>query len=55
MQRVFITGSSSGLGRALAERYAAAGATLGLLGRRQEALAELADRLPGAHRSYAVD
>ena len=55
MQRVFITGASSGLGRALAERYAAAGATLGLLGRRQEALAELADRLPGADRCYAVD
>ncbi|MEN7521155.1 SDR family NAD(P)-dependent oxidoreductase, partial [Bordetella pertussis] len=34
MQHVFITGASSGLGQALARRYAADGARLGLLGRR---------------------
>ncbi|MCY1361020.1 putative oxidoreductase [compost metagenome] len=55
MDRVFITGASSGLGRALAQRYAAAGATLGLLGRREEALRELADSLPGQHRCYVAD
>ena len=55
MDRVFITGASSGLGRALAQRYAASGATLGLLGRREDALRELADSLPGQHRCYAVD
>jgi len=55
MDRVFITGASSGLGRALAAQYAAKGATLGLLGRREDALRELADSLPGNHRCYAVD
>src|SRR6478736_3386619 len=55
MNRVFITGASSGLGRALAQQYAASGATLGLLGRREDALRELADSLPGEHRCYAVD
>jgi len=55
VQNVFITGASSGLGVALAERYAAAGARLGLVGRRGEALRELADRLPGEHRCYALD
>ena len=55
MNRVFITGASSGLGRALAQRYAETGATLGLLGRRETALRELAASLPGQHRCYAVD
>ena len=55
MTTVFITGASSGLGRALAQQYAASGATLGLLGRREAALQELAASLPGAHRCYAVD
>ena len=39
--RVFITGASSGLGRALAHVYAKAGATLGLVGRREDALRAL--------------
>ncbi|MEI2417505.1 SDR family oxidoreductase [Orrella sp. JC864] len=54
-QAVFITGASSGLGQALARQYAARGATLGLLGRREDALRTLAASLPGAHRCYAVD
>ncbi|MGN6662318.1 MAG: SDR family NAD(P)-dependent oxidoreductase, partial [Achromobacter mucicolens] len=45
MVNVFITGASSGLGRALAQQYAASGATLGLLGRREDALQELAGSL----------
>jgi NAD(P)-dependent dehydrogenase (short-subunit alcohol dehydrogenase family) len=61
--RVFITGASSGIGAALAREYAAAGAVLGLLGRRRDALDSLIATLPNAechaghpgHRAYAVD
>lgn len=42
MKRVFITGASSGLGRGLALLYAEPGATLGLVGRREDALKNLA-------------
>lgn len=56
MQRVFITGASSGLGMALAREYAARGALLGLVARRADMLHELAASLPGgAHRVYALD
>ncbi|ARP92774.1 short-chain dehydrogenase [Bordetella genomosp. 9] len=55
MRHVFITGASSGLGRALAGFYAARGATLGLVGRREGALRDLAAALPGAHAWYRVD
>ena len=40
--RVFITGASSGIGAALARRYAAGGATLGLIARRKETLERIA-------------
>lgn len=40
--KVFITGASSGLGAALARRYGAAGARLGLAGRRLEGLQDTA-------------
>lgn len=53
--RIFITGASSGLGQALARRYAAQGAALGLLGRREPALRQLAGELPGEHRCYVAD
>ncbi len=52
---VFITGASSGIGAALAREFAQRGATLGLVARRQAVLDELAARLPGVHRTYAVD
>ena len=52
---IFITGASSGLGKALATAYAKQGASLGLLGRNTGALEELAASLPGQHRVYALD
>lgn len=52
---VFITGASSGIGRALAQRYASQGATLGLVARRGETLETLVSGLPGAHHVYALD
>lgn len=55
-ERIFLTGASSGIGAALARRYAARGAVLGLVGRRREALQALCDSLPGqGHRIYALD
>ncbi|GGI18972.1 SDR family oxidoreductase [Oxalicibacterium faecigallinarum] len=56
-QRVFITGASSGLGVALARHYARQGASLGLVGRRGEALLELVDSLPNRDRHclYTLD
>lgn len=48
MQRVFITGASSGLGEGLARHYAKPGATLGLVARRAALLDALAKDLRGA-------
>lgn len=55
--RVFITGASSGIGEALARYYAAQGAQLGLVARRQEVLDELVSSLPHpeSHCIYALD
>ena len=56
MERVFITGASSGIGAALALVYAQRGAQLGLVGRRAEALQALAAGLPGdGHSIYVLD
>lgn len=52
---VFITGASSGIGAALAAEFAARGATLGLVARRQAPLEQLAQSLPGSHRIYPID
>ncbi|HET7681769.1 MAG TPA: SDR family NAD(P)-dependent oxidoreductase [Xanthobacteraceae bacterium] len=41
-QRIIITGASSGIGKALALRYAREGASLGLLGRHKERLESIA-------------
>ncbi len=43
--RILITGASSGIGRALAEHYAAAGHIVGAVARRGELLSDLAERL----------
>lgn len=55
MSRVFITGASSGIGAALAFLYARRGASLGLVGRRREALEQLRQALPGTHDIYVLD
>lgn len=55
MQRVFITGASSGLGAALALFYAQRGAHLGLVGRRQQALQNVLQSLPGEHQIFVAD
>ena len=53
--RVFITGASSGIGAALARAYAARGATLALVARRESALHELAATLPVQSFIYPLD
>lgn len=54
--KVFLTGASSGLGEALARHYAARGATLGLVARREAELARLAAALaPARVATYAAD
>lgn len=56
MQRVFITGASSGIGAALALFYARQGAQVALLGRRRDALQALQSSLSGSgHAVYVVD
>lgn len=56
-QKIFLTGASSGIGQALARAYAEQGATLGIVGRREDALCAFADSLPNptAVRIYAAD
>lgn len=53
--RVFITGASAGLGRALALRYAAEGAVLGLVARRETALETVASEAATQVSCYSVD
>src|SRR5689334_23106716 len=43
--RVFLAGASSGIGAALAQRYAVPGSSIGLVARRKEALESLAGEL----------
>jgi len=54
--KVFITGASSGIGRALAAEYARRGAVLGLVARRADALADFRQAYPDRSVStYAAD
>lgn len=53
--RVLLTGASGGLGQALAEQLAGAGASVLLAGTRQPALLALQARLPGQQAVVAAD
>jgi short-subunit dehydrogenase len=57
MKSVFITGASSGIGAALAQQYAAQGATVGLVARRLDVLEQLKSSLPDPHKHkiYPLD
>jgi NADP-dependent 3-hydroxy acid dehydrogenase YdfG len=52
---VFVTGASSGIGRACAEAFARAGARLVLCARRHDRLTELADSLDAEVRTLPLD
>jgi short-subunit dehydrogenase len=53
--RAVITGASSGIGEALARRYAGPQSALGLIARRKEVLEALAADLPGRSAIYPLD
>lgn len=53
--KIFLTGASSGIGEALAKHYAAQGATLGLVARREAAISHLASSLPSTVAAYPAD
>jgi NADP-dependent 3-hydroxy acid dehydrogenase YdfG len=53
--KVVITGASDGIGAALARHYAARGATLGLIARRDDLLRSLAASLAVTVATYPVD
>jgi len=55
---VLVTGASTGIGAALAEGFAARGATIGICARREDRLAEVLERLrkhAPESRSWAID
>lgn len=54
-RRVVITGASGGLGAAIARHYAAKGATLGLIARRNQELEQFAATCPEPCATYVAD
>ncbi len=55
MEKIFITGASSGIGEALARHYASRGAQLGLVARRADFLDKLAADINPRPSVYALD
>lgn len=55
MNKIIIMGATSGLGRALAERYIKAGWTVGVAGRNETALRELVDSAPDSVFASQID
>jgi short-subunit dehydrogenase len=55
MLKIFITGASSGIGESMARLYASQGVQLGLVARRVDFLARLADELQPRPAVYALD
>ena len=53
MKRAIVIGATSGIGRGLAECFAAQGYAVGLVGRRENLLKEIAQADPAAYR-FAV-
>ncbi|HET6564760.1 MAG TPA: SDR family oxidoreductase [Xanthomonadales bacterium] len=54
-KQVLLTGATGGIGWAIAEKLAEAGARLLLLGRNEEKLRQLQLALPGSHRTLVAD
>lgn len=55
MLKIFITGASSGIGESMARLYASRGVQLGLVARRADFLARIADELQPRPAVYALD
>jgi 3-oxoacyl-[acyl-carrier protein] reductase len=50
-----VCGCTGGIGKAIATQFALSGASLILVARNQDKLSELADSLPGTHKTYVAD
>ena len=55
MKRAIVIGATSGIGRGLAECFAAQGYAVGLVGRRENLLKEIAQADPSAYRFAVAD
>ena len=55
MKKVIIIGSTSGIGKGLAECFAANNYKVGITGRRKELLLELKDKNPDAYLTKVLD
>ena len=55
IKRIIIVGATSGIGRKMAELYAAAGNIVGITGRRKELLDEIENMFPGKIKTECFD